>query len=588
MDINSLLSGLLGGLGQSDTAIKAEQPRAAATTAGIETAGTNMESLVAQSIASGTQTAGMAAEIERQKAATGETAQRVAGLDPDDLNSAYVQSMAQLTDVQMQREAAMQEYRKLTETSFLDNPVGYIFNQLALPQVVQKHNNLATQQDAITGDLATRTQLMYQNKTQVTANVADATKTLRLQEAEVAATAASALLERTRMENFGKVSTSRMNELALQDKIIQNAGTRYTAGMTMANFKAQQQEREDARAERKLRMDEAAKDKVIKDAQEGALAVGLARVSGALGYPVPVTLDDFKKMPASKSKQALYNAAIEGTFGNDLAESVNFLQSGNLSKMQSNDPAFVKNLTSLATVVRDYATAANAAAIQATGKPLKPEDASAAGATEYVVAIGNAAHDPKALLPINDPYWDGKFMPYRSQDTTMLSLTKSGSGIPVGTKPDGTPLVATLANNSYVKVLDTVASTIPPGTPEFRGQDKTAALQSLAALVRDRKIPLKQAATDLVTYTNTAAAYNQYTMKLASLTIPTQQNAYVRIKSQQRMRESIVGDTMTQAGAENLLMALALDPLRQTSMVFGEIGPSVQLQKQLLDITPEK
>jgi hypothetical protein len=588
MDINQLLSGLLGGLAQSDTAVKTEQGRSAETTAGISGAAANMEGFAGDAIAKSMLASQQAAEIERQKAAAGEQAQIVAGLNPDDLNNEYVRTMAELTATRDQRNAELAKYRSLTETSFLDNPVGYIFNQLELPQVVQRHNNLATQQDALTSDLATRTTLMYQNKTQVTANVADATKEMRLQEAAANEAVAKANLEKMRMENFGKISTARMNELALQDKLIQNASTRYSAGMQKAQFDAMQAERAEARAERKLRMDEAAKDKAIKDAQDDKLAEGLARVSGALGYPVPVTLDDFEKMPASKSKQALRNAAIEGTFGDDLASSLDFVKSGNMAKMQQQDPAFIKNLTGFAPVVRDYSTAANAAAVKTTGKPLKPEDAAKAGADEYVMAIGNAAHDPKAVHPINHPYWDGKFMPYRSQDVTILKLVKTDAGIPVGTASDGTTVVATLPNNNYVKVLETVAATLPPGTPEFRGEDQTAALQSLAVLVRDRKLPLKQAAADLVNYTNTAAAYNQHTMKLASLTLPVQANAYVRIKSQQRMRDSIVGDTMTQAGAENLLLALALDPLRQTSMLFGEIGPSVNLQKQLLDITPEK
>lgn len=556
MDINSLLSGLLGGLGQSDTAIKAEQPRAAATTAGIETAGTNMDAFIQDSIAKGALATQQAAETERQKMAAGETAQTIANLNPDDLNNAYVQSMAQLTDVQMQREAAMQEYRKLTETSFLDNPVGYIFNQLALPQVVQKHNNLATQQDAITGDLATRTQLMYQNKTQVTANVADATKEAKLTESAAQVAAAQAKAEQVRMENFGKVSTSRMNELALQDKIIQNASTRYNAGMNMAQFQAMQQERADARAERKLRMDEAAKDKVIKDAQEGALAVGLARVSGALGYPVPVTLDDFKKMPASKSKQALYNAAIEGTFGDDLSSSISFLSGGNIARMQATDPAFTKGVSKLAEVIKAY----EPAVLKIPGnEKLKSDELRAAASNEYLKAITLAAHDPKAPQPLNDPYWDSKFNPNRSQDTTMLSLTKSGSGIPVGTKPDGTPLVATLANNSYVKVLDTVASKLPPGTLEFRGEDTTNAIKTLAELVRTRKLPVQQAAADLVSYTRTAAAYNQSTLKLAALGMPVQEKAFVAIPGYSFTSKVMVGDIMNTVSAENLLTAIVTD-----------------------------
>ena len=543
MDINSLLSGLLGGLGQSDTAIKAEQPRAAATTAGIETAGTNMDAFIQDSIAKGALATQQAAEIERQKMAAGETAQTIANLNPDDLNNAYVQSMAQLTDVQMQREAAMQEYRKLTETSFLDNPVGYIFNQLALPQVVQKHNNLATQQDAITGDLATRTQLMYQNKTQVTANVADATKTLRLQEAEVAATAASALLERTRMENFGKVSTSRMNELALQDKIIQNASTRYNAGMNMATFKAQQQEREDARAERKLRMDEAAKDKVIKDAQEGALAVGLARVSGALGYPAPVTLDDFKKMPASKSKQALYNAAIEGTFGDDLSTSLSFVKSGNGPRMQQQDPAFVSGVKAIDAGVQQYK---NDVTSRSGNEKLKLEEVLSQAAAEYTVDVVAAAHDPKTDTPLNDPKWDVMFNPYRSQDATLLSLVKAGQ-------------MPTLANNSFVKIMGTVAATMPPGTPEFRGEDRTNSIKALAELVSSRKITVQQAAADLVAYTRAAADYNQRTMKLASLNMPVQTNSVVKIPGYSFTSRAKVGDTMNIASTENLLTSLATD-----------------------------
>lgn len=543
MDINSLLSGLLGGLGQSDTAIKAEQPRASATTAGMETASTDMNAFIQDSIVKGALANQQAAEVERRKIAAGETAQNIANLNPDDLNNAYVTSMAQLTATQAEREATMQEYRKLTETSFLDNPVGYIFNQLALPQVVQKHNNLATQQDALTSDLSTRTQLMYQNKTQVTANVADATKEAKLTESAAQVAAAQAKAEQVRMENFGKVSTARMNELALTDKLVQNASTRYNAGMNMAQFQAMQQERADARAERKMRMDEAAKDKAIKDAQDGALAVGLARVSGALGYPVPVTLDDFKKMPASKSKQALYNAAIEGTFGDDLSSSLSFVKSGNGPRMQQSDPAFVSGVRAIDTGVQSY-TAAVASKLE--NAKMKPEEAVAQGAAAYTIDVVAAAHDPKAATPLNDPKWDSTFNPYRSQDATLISLVKSGQ-------------MPALANNSFVKIMGTVAATMPPGTPEFRGEDRTNAIKALAELVSARKITVQQAAADLVSYTKTAAAYNQSTMKLASLNMPVQTNAFVKIPGYSFTSQAKVGDIMNVASAENLLTSLATD-----------------------------
>lgn len=543
MDINQLLSSLTGALGTSESAIKAEQPRAAATTAATEQSAADMNAYVQTAITQGTLASQQAAEVERVKMAAGETAQTIAGLNPDDLNNLYVRSMAQLTTTRAEREAVLGEYRNLTETSFLDNPVGYIFNQLALPQVVQKHNNLAVQQDAIASDLATVTTLMYQNKTQVTANVADATKEAKLTEARANEASAQAKAEQVRMDNFGKVSTARMNELALTDKLVQNASTRYSAGMNMAQFNAMQQERKDAREERKLRMDAAAKDKEIKDAQDKALGIGLARVSGALGYPVPVTVADFNKMPASKAKQALYNAAIEGTFGDDLAQSISFVKSGNGPKMQQSDPAFVSGVRAIDTAVGSY-QAAVAGKIE--NAKMKPEDARNEGAAIYTRDVVAAAHDPKATAPLNDPKWDTTFNPYRSQDATLVALVKSGQ-------------MPALANNSFVKIMDTVAATMPPGTPEFRGEDRTNAIKALAELVSSRKITVQQAAADLVGYTKAAAAYNQSTMKLASLNMPVQTNAFVKIPGYSFTSQAKVGDTMNIASAENLLTSLATD-----------------------------
>ena len=584
MDINSLLSALTSNLGASDAAIKTEQPRAAATTAGMQTAATDMNAFIQDSITKSSLATAQAAEVERRKAAAGETAQIIANLNPDDLNNAYVQSMAQLTATQAEREATLAQYRKLTETSFLDNPVGYIFNQLALPQVVQKHNNLAVQQDNITADLATRTNLMYQNKTQVTANVADAAKEARLTEAAAAASMAQANAEKVRMENFGKVSASRMNELALTDKLVQNASTRYSAGMNMAQFQAMQAERAEARAERKMRMDAAAKDKAEKDAQDGALAIGLARVSGVLGYPMPVTLEDFKKMPASKAKQELYNAAVEGKYGDSLVDSVQFLTGGNLQRMQQDDPAFVGGIKNVSAGIKSYATQI---ARKIENAKMRPEEATRQGAAEYTMAVTLAAHDPKALNDLNSAAWDATFNPYRSQDATMLAGVKSGQ-------------FKALANNSYVKVLDTVAATVPPGTQELRGEDRNNAIKALAALVSERKIPLNQAAADLVAYTRTAAAYNQQTLKLASLGFDVQESAFVRVPGVAIIGKAAVGDTMNQASAENLLATIAANTLkgRLTSpanpamAIFGGVGTvgvlATQQANRLFDITPEK
>jgi hypothetical protein len=157
-----------------------------------------------------------------------------------------------------------------------------------------------------------------------------------------------------------------------------------------------------------------------------------------------------------------------------------------------------------------------------------------------------------------------------------------------------------LANNSYVKVLDTVASTVPPGTPGLRGEDRNNAIKALAALVSERKIPLNQAAADLVAYTRTAAAYNQQTLKLASLGFDVQESAFVRVPGVAIIGKAAVGDTMNQASAENLLATIAANTLkgRLTSpanpamAIFGGVGTvgvlATQQANRLFDITPEK
>jgi len=572
MDINKLLSALTDQAGASNSALDANGAAAAQTTSAIGSSADSMNAAVQRSIQLSSQAAQQAAEIERQKAAVGEQAQRVANLDPDNLNNSYVSTMAQLTATTAQREAAMQQYRTLTETSFLDNPIGYIFNQLELPKVVQQHNNLAIQQGNLESDLATRTQLLAQHKSAVSANVASAGKEAALSAAAVREAAAQAEADKIRIDNFGKISAARMNEQALLDKKLSNTATLYNAGMSMAQFKAREAELAAARKERQARMLEASKNKEIQDAQDSALAAGLARVSGALGYPAPISIDDFKKMPASKAKQKLYDAAIEGTYGDDLTSSLDFLQGGNLLKMQANDPAFVKGLSALAAGVRSHATAIARNPLNAK---MPPEEATKEGAAQYTLALANSAHDPKAVTPLNDPKWDTTFNPYRSQDATMLSLVESGNA-------------PALANNSYVKVLKTVAATVPPGTPEFRGQDEEKAIQTLAEMVHTRTISLQRAAADLVSYKRTAAAYNQSTLKMASLNLPVQESAYVSIPGTTALSDSVSGDTMNISSAENLLINLAISNARGLSKLPGFGGIENVARKELLDTAPAK
>jgi hypothetical protein len=148
-------------------------------------------------------------------------------------------------------------------------------------------------------------------------------------------------------------------------------------------------------------------------------------------------------------------------------------------------------------------------------------------------------------MQLNDPYWDTTFNPNRPQHASMLTAINTGS-------------MPELANNSFVKVLQTVGKTIPAGTPEFRGEDTTNAVKTLAEMVRNRTITVQQAAADLTAYSRAAAEYNQKTLKTASLAIPPQQSAYIKVPGNSFTSPAVVGDTMNAASTEKMLMQLAV------------------------------
>ena len=167
MDLNAILQTLTQSTAQSNQRIDevaASLQKDTARMTELMTANTQDAVTAAQL---GAQAGAQRAAITYQQNATKEKAQEIAGLNPDDQENEYVRSMAALTAAQTERAPIKDEYDKLTQVNFFDNPVGYILAQMQLPQVAAKHNALVERENAAEQNILTRTRMLqaYNNTT---------------------------------------------------------------------------------------------------------------------------------------------------------------------------------------------------------------------------------------------------------------------------------------------------------------------------------------------------------------------------------------------------------------------------------------
>lgn len=545
VNINAILGEFTKSVAQSDQNIADAGERVA----------TQREALVrtdAQMMLEGAAAAELAADAARQKAAInysiraqGEKAQAIAGLNPDAMENAFTRTMATLTDARMQREAAMAQYRDVTERNFFDDPMRYIVGQLNLPQIVARHNNAATVEDAAAEELQTRQTLLAQNKQAVVANTADAMRALELQAAEADAHIANVNLLKTRQENAAKIASLDMQAAQLADKRGDNERALFGARLQAAQYLEALAERREARAERAANAAARLSAQRDKELQESYILANINQAAVSLGRNTFSSLRDFQALPNSPEKQMLANVAARGAYGDNFGDSFQtVVRLANMPAIARQDAAFARGVQDMGLTVQAIANRLEKEAAK-TGKSIKPTELATSALQQYESEVRASMEDPKSTRGALTAYWDSHFNPQRPNYSYAVEQATAGAG----------PLPST---NVLVQALQTAKVTVPSGARDYRGEDVNRAIATVAQLVADRKVSSAQAAADITQFHKVAVAQSQAQNRLALLGMQPVKSMHITIEPAGFFSGAIAGDLLNAASVENMITKLAV------------------------------
>lgn len=556
IDITAILGGFTKSVAASNQGIAEAGERVAA----------QREALLrtdAQMTLEGAAAAELAADAARKKAAInysiraqGEKAQAIADLNPDAAENAFTRTMATLTDARMQREAAMAQYRNITERNFFDDPFQYLVGQLNLPQVVARHNNAATMEDAAADELQTRQTLLAQNKQAVVANTADEMRALELQAAEAEAHVANINLLKTRQDNAAKLASLDMQAAQLADKRGDNERALFGAKLQVAQYLETLAERREARAERAAAQRE-------KELQESYMLANINQAAASLGRNTFSSLKDFQTLPNSPQKQRLAEVAARGAYGDNFGESFQTVVSlANLPAIARQDATFARGVQDMGLTVQAIANRLEKEATK-TGKTMKPAELATAALQQYEAEIRAAMEDPKSTRGALTSYWDSHFNPQRPNYSHAVEQAMAGTG--------GIP-----KTNVFVQALQTAKVTVPSGARDYRGEDVNRAIVTVAQLVADRKVLPAQAAADITQFHAAAVAQSQAQNRLALLGLQPSKSMHVTVEPAGFFAGAIAGDLLSPASVENMITKLAVRQTRSNyAPVFDAFGVQI-------------
>jgi hypothetical protein len=567
MDINQILSSVLASTNASNARlldIANMQGQVAQQGQAVNAANTaQAQADIPQAQALATQTA----DVEAQRSQMIQMLQAQANLNPADADNAYVKGLADLTATNLQREAAHAELTKLATTNLLDDPIGYVMAQINLPVAQAQAQSLDQQAQRQIADVDARLKLVASAKSTLTADTVQQVKDIQLGQAALAAREASRKLSQQEVENAGRIAGQYLQQANTLDKINDNTRQVFSMQLNAAQFQATMEERALLRAERTARLAEAAKEKKLKEEEDAMLQGGLAAASKILGFPQPVSVEFFKRMPNSRQKQRLAELAANNSLGDTLFDSVVAFDEGGgtiAGLQRGGNVGFSKFMSGIDKTTDFYISDARRTPDK-LGKTPSEKEANVIGVQNYEKALVASASDPKAPRPLTSPQWDSQFNPYR-QHFGLLSNAVTAGKVPALT---GNPVYEAMKNVATL-------STTPDGN--ISGEGEQTALRTVAQLVADRKLNENDAAKAIVQYYRTTAAVNKdfYQYTLAGL--PTQDSYMARVKIPGLLGDSTTKgyNLMNETQAKMLMMEIAKQgarnaPVGMATMPTGEM-----------------
>lgn len=502
-------------------------------------------------------------EVARQRAETTyaqnsllERHQRDFGMDPDQVNNEILKNLAIRNALEPQLEAARREYDAATSIGLLDNPIGFLFAQLKLPQLAAKNNAIADSIARADHNIAQRTALLNGVKQTVTANNADAIRKHQLAQAEIDAKIAEANLHAAEAANRGALAAARMQDIQVINMMGDNQ--RQTL-VGVAQLKDQEEQRVYRREQQELlRMQrQDILDKRRADAESDArMDARFKMISDSLGLAEPMTVQRMRTLHPDNQK-AWVDAALNGQYGEDLLESIKFFRPlASRNGMFQNGSSLVYDTgmkLEKAGVSKEGEAVLEYRRMNA-GKEPKREDALKLGFRMYQDGVVSSAMGPKHPQDLSSPKWDKEFNPYR---VPMLAFTGA-------VRTDAK--LAPLRNNLVVKMATELATASGTTGTDLSADQQQQLFGAIREQVRTGKLPAKQAAAHIAEYVRAGTEWNRKTTGYTLFGLPPQTAYLFTFHGSFMGADSKKVDLMNPAELER---ALTLDAVK-SKQIWGE------------------
>lgn len=536
MDINSILRNM--------TAVGQAQGAAAAAAQGTYDAGTEQLMALqgtaesqARQIAANTEQTGMdAAQVNYMVNKGRENNAAVAGMNQDDQNNLYIQSLAKITEARAAQDVARAEYNRLNSIGLLDNPIGYIMAQLQLPQVAKQHNAALDQEMIASSRTQETIKLINAKNTLAAANTADALRKVEEQKAKAAGLQAQLQLSKLQMDNISTTGQRAIQSLQLQGAGFQASKDILAVQMDAQKFKLQQEsvalQRQQAY---EMRQEQLKRKKMETDAEAEAMQ-RWAAASAMLGYATP---------PNPKNLTPEQRAIIEKT-GATLQLGANPLEAIENIRKAGNPQTMMQTNAGLGEMIQGSSVAIKQAADQLRIadklRTFKPGEAEKEGASRWQADVYASASSYAASNPMNSPKWDTTFNPYKPKYLAVLDATKAGA-------------IPALKGNSALAIIEALPK--DPTQGNITGKQLDTVFQTVAQRVANGTLGADQAARDIAMLHKVSATMNREQFGYDTLGLPPQAGAFATIPPISSLGDPVKVDLMNEAAVKTALMKMA-------------------------------
>lgn len=572
MDINGILSAILGGAQQSNNRLEGLGNDLAQGTdqmAALMQESVNASSQMTQQVGN---MATQRAELDYAQAKSREDMQATLNLQREDANNEFIRSAAELTAAQRAKSMVLPELRKATEVSFIDNPIGYIIGQLKAPALEAQYNNLSEIEANAAKNIQVRTQMLNQMNASTVAATADASKRLAMDSAKFLQSEAEQKVRAEQIRFISQLGEQKMRAVTIADKQWDNLQRVFNTQMSVAQFQATQAERAELRAMRIEEMQARLSDKKTKQEAKNKLDGDIAAVSELLGQVNPdgtPRVDSVETLTTvirdNKKRDAWGSAAMTGTLGDNFGEALGFFSdNAGRSYLQANRPNLLLAADGMRNGVASVANSMNRFDPKTGKAPDQKTVAKEAPNSYQSLVVSSAALSKEGGRTLTDAQFDSVFNPYRAPHAIMLASINSG-GLQLGT-------------NVFADAVKTLAAAKNNGG-NFKGTDEQEAFKVVGELVKQRKVTPRDAAAQISRYYKLATkiADDAYgTSTVFQLPKQTTYAAAVEIPARGFGMDTLKIDLMNQASVENALMKYQvgrLDYLPKAGDIFG-VGPT--------------